>query len=210
MAPKTPSAGEATGAGSLLERLPLPAKIGITVVMLILVWVLYFVVFFAEVKSQLTAQDEMAGRLGTELTSANAAQAAYQVDVDERARKQSLSREQKKVLPDDAETPGFLSSIQAAATVSGVTLQAWEPLPEQPQDFFAKVPMKLTLAGKFHNVVRFFHGVGQLSRITNVENIQLHDPKVDGTDVTIQVECLATAFRAPRADDASKRKGRAK
>ena len=61
--------------------------------------------------------------------------------------------------------------------------------------------MKLTLSGKFHQVAKFFHGVGQLDRIINLEEVQIKEPKVVGTDVEVEVECLATAFRAVRAGE---------
>ena len=57
--------------------------------------------------------------------------------------------------------PTFLSTIQDVATVSGINLTSWSPIEELPEEFYAKVPMKLTLIGKFHQVLKFFYGVGQ-------------------------------------------------
>ena len=45
------------------------------------------------------------------------------------------------------------------------------------QKFFARVPMKLTLPGKFHQIAKFFYGVGQLDRIINIENIASASPR---------------------------------
>ncbi len=75
------------------------------------------------------------------------------------------------------------------------------------EEFYAKVPMKLTLIGKFHQVAKFFHGVGQLDRIINVEDIRIKNPKVTGDEVQVEVECLATAFRSTRPGElAAKRR----
>ena len=96
------------------------------------------------------------------------------------------------------------------ATIAGVNLTSWSPLDESVGEFYAKVPMKLTLAGKFHQVAKFFHGVGQLDRIINIENIQAKVAAVaakNADEVDIVVDCLATAFRAVRASDATKRRG---
>jgi type IV pilus assembly protein PilO len=84
------------------------------------------------------------------------------------------------------------------ATVSGVNLTSWSPTEQVAEQFYAKVPMKLTLKGKFHQVVKFFHGVGQLDRIINIENILIKEPKLSGDEVGVEVECLATAFRSVR------------
>jgi type IV pilus assembly protein PilO len=80
--------------------------------------------------------------------------------------------------------------------VSGVALNSWDPIDEVNQQFFAKVPMKLVLSGRFHQIAKFFFGVGQLDRIINLENIILREPKRDGDEMVITVEALATAFRA--------------
>jgi type IV pilus assembly protein PilO len=70
--------------------------------------------------------------------------------------------------------------------------------------------MKLTLRGRYHQVAKFFHGVGQLDRVINMENIALTEPKKEGEDIVVKVEALATAFRAkpdasPAATAADKR-----
>ena len=111
--------------------------------------------------------------------------------------------------------PAFLQALQNTATVSGVELTSWTPADEIPQDFYARVPMKLTLKGKFHQVAKFVYTVGQLDRIINIENINLKNPSsTEGDEVVIEVDCLATAFRAVKADEAAavaakRRKGQA-
>jgi type IV pilus assembly protein PilO len=56
--------------------------------------------------------------------------------------------------------------------------------------------MRIELSGRYHQVAKFFYGVGQLDRIINIENISLTDPKQVGEDIVLKVEGLATAFRA--------------
>ncbi len=142
-------------------------------------------------------------------------QEAYQKDLDEKVRRETLSQQQKKILPDDPEMPAFLQALQNTATISGVELTAWVPADEVPMEFYARVPMKLTLKGKFHQVAKFVYSVGQLDRIINIENINLKNPSsTEGDEVVIEVDCLATAFRAVKADEAAavaakRRKGQA-
>ncbi|MCC6553757.1 MAG: type 4a pilus biogenesis protein PilO [Polyangiaceae bacterium] len=193
-------------AGSTLDRLPPIAKVGVGALFVLLVGVLYFVGFYADVASEIDAAAQRQQLLQAELSKAQASKEAYQKDLDEKTRREQLSREQKKILPDDSETPAFLSAIQSVATISGVNLTSWSPTEEIPQEFFAKVPMKLTLNGKFHQVAKFFYGVGQLDRIINVENIQIKEKsqgaKTEAEEVKVDVECLATAFRAVRPGEA--------
>jgi type IV pilus assembly protein PilO len=202
--------GPAPG-GSTLDRLPPIAKFGVGALLVILVGALYFVVFFGDIDNEITNETNRSAGLTQQLKEENASKELYQKDLDEKARREQLAREQKKILPDESETPAFLSALQQVATISGVNLTSWTPEDEMPLEFFAKVPMKLTLKGKFHQIAKFFHGVGQLDRIINVENIQIKVPTktaADGDDVEVEVECLATAFRAGNPGDAAGQKRR--
>jgi type IV pilus assembly protein PilO len=189
--------------GSPLDRLPPVAKVGVGFLFVVLIGLLYFVVFYSDVDNDLTQAKRQEGMLRTQLTEAEKSREEYQKDADEKTRREQQARESKKILPDDPETPSFLSSLQDVATVSGINLTSWSPTEEVPMEFYAKVPMKLTLSGKFHQVAKFFHGVGQLDRIINVEDI--HIKKSKGEDV--DVECLATAFRASRPGETGRRRG---
>jgi type IV pilus assembly protein PilO len=191
--------------GSTLDRLPPIAKVGVGFLFTLLIGLLYFVVFYSDVDNDITDAQRAEVRLKAQLAEAEKSREEYQKDADEKVRREQQAREQKKVLPDDAETPAFLSALQDVATVSGINLTAWSPTEEVAQEFYAKVPMKLQLTGKFHQVAKFFHGVGQLDRIINMEEIRLKKNKPDSEEVAI--ECLATAFRATRIGEQPKRRG---
>lgn len=191
----------AAQSGLSIDRLSTLAKVAIAALFVGLLGVLYFIGFYADVSTDIENAKNRTSTLNSELQKAQASKDAYQKDLDEKTRREQLSREQKKILPDDSETPAFLSAIQGVATVSGVNLTSWSPTEEIPQEFFAKVPMKLTLSGKFHQVAKFFYGVGQLDRIINVEDIQIKKPKPKGDEIEVEVDCLATAFRATRAGE---------
>ena len=114
--------------------------------------------------------------------------------VGDEVMRQQRQRELNKILPADTEAAAFLSSLQQVSNVSGVNLRAWQPVDEQTQAFFAKVPMKLELSGRFHQIAKFVYEVGKLDRIINVENVYLRDPIVQGDDVILKATCLATTF----------------
>jgi len=67
--------------------------------------------------------------------------------------------------------------------------------------------MRLDLEGRYHQIAKFFYGVGQLDRIINMENITMSNPRVVDKDTVVKVSTLATAFRALAADESSKGKG---
>lgn len=180
---------------SSLSRLPLIARLGIGAGLLVLVGVAYFVVFYGDLASSFRAAENREKQLRGELADARKAEFAYQKDLAELNDRQQRARELQKILPTSTEYPSFLSSVQSVANVTGIGLTAWTPQEEIPEEFYARVPMKLELTGRFHQVAKFFFGVGQLDRIINMENISITDPERESDEVVVKVEVLATAFR---------------
>lgn len=188
---------------SALAKLPPIAKVGVGAVFAVLIGVAYFVVFYGDLASSITAEQKKEEKLRGELSDARKAEFAYQQDLTELSQRQQHQRELVKILPTETEYPAFLSAVQNVANVSGVGLTAWSPMPEAPDQFYSRVPMKLQLRGRYHQIAKFFHGVGQLDRVINMENISLTEPKKEGEDIVVKVDALATAFRAkPDAKDA--------
>ena len=181
---------------SALAKLPLIAKVGVGAGAMLLVGIAYFVIFYGDIESSIKAAQGQEAQLRTDLGDARKNEFAYQKDLAELTDRQQRQRELNKVLPVDTEYPAFLSAVQSVANVSGIGLTAWAPQPEVAEQFYSRVPMKVSLIGRYHQVAKFFYGVGQLDRIINMENISLTDPKIQGDDVVVKTEALATAFRA--------------
>jgi type IV pilus assembly protein PilO len=179
-----------------LGRLATSARFAIGAGLLVLVGVAYYVVFYSELDGKIRAAHSRETQLRNELSEARKAEFAYQKDLAELTQRQQRQRELNKVLPTSNEYPAFLSAVQNVANVSGVALTAWSPASEVPEKFYARIPMKIEVVGRYHQIAKFFYGVGQLDRIINMENISLTDPKLVGEDVVLKVEGLATAFRA--------------
>jgi type IV pilus assembly protein PilO len=194
---------------SVLQRMTRPMKIGAGVAAISLIAAAYFLIFHSEVVTELDAAKAKNEQLMKELGDARLAEQAYQKDLAELAERDQRQRELGKILPTTTEYPAFLSAVQSAANLSGVSLGAWTPKQEIPGQFYARVPMKVELSGRFHQIARFFYNVGQLDRVINMENISITDPKVVGDDIVLQTEALATAFHAmqgeaPKPDDGRK------
>jgi type IV pilus assembly protein PilO len=195
---------------SAIAKLPGVAKFGIAAGLLVLVAIAYFVVFYGDLASSIKAAQGKERQLREDLAEARKNEFAYQKDLAELTDRQQRARELEKILPKTTEYPSFLSSIQSVANVSGVALSAWTPQEEVPEQYYARVPMKLDLMGKFHQIAKFFYGVGQLDRIINMENISITDPQVkEGDEVVVKVSVLATAFRILDEAKGDKRAGAA-
>jgi type IV pilus assembly protein PilO len=177
-----------------LAKIPLPARVGLGAGAAVLCALTYWVIFYTAVSSKIDSTRKVGIQLGSDLAAQKQAQASYFADRDELALRQQRQRELNKVLPETTEQAAFLSAIQQVSNVSGIDLKAWQPLEERQEAFFAKVPMRLEMTGKFHQVAKFAYEIGKLDRIINVENIQLGSPRKEGEDVIMSARCLATTF----------------
>ncbi len=188
------------GSSLSLSKLSLPAKIGFGFFLVLIVAVGYYVVLHTDVSTRIDNEKRRTNDLETQVGTLRQAEASYIADREELAMRQQKQRELNKILPADTEAAAFLSAIQQVSNISGIDLKAWQPQEEVPSTFFAKVPMRLELTGKFHQIGKFMFEVGKQDRIINLENVELSDPKQEGEDIILKARCLATTFHLLRPD----------
>jgi type IV pilus assembly protein PilO len=66
---------------------------------------------------------------------------------------------------------------------------------QEAQEFYARVPLELTMLGSYHNVATFFDKLSKLDRIINILNFSMGDVKERGGETVVKTSCLATTFR---------------
>lgn len=186
----------ATPNQSALAKLPLPAKVGVGAALCAVVMFAYWFIFYSDVSSKIVGAEQQKDALKKQLTEQQQAQASYFADRADLALREQRAHELNKVLPADAQEDSFLSSVQQASNVAGIDLKGYAPVPEVPLAYYAKIPMKIDMSGKFHQIAKFAYELGKVDRVINVENIELSDPKVVGDEVVLTAKCLATAFHA--------------
>ena len=98
-------------------------------------------------------------------------------------------------LPDKKEIPELLSSISSLAREAGLAVAVFRPNPERIRDFYAEVPVSVTVEGTYHEIATFFDEVGRLSRIVNIDQIYLSSPKISPERIELKAECSVTTFR---------------
>lgn len=179
---------------NLLER-PASHKIGILAVTIILITALYY--SFLHVPQS----DALANLADSVEIARNEKMIKTQKSLNlMRLRKdlQQLDAELKMAfaqLPDKREIAELLSGISAKAQEMGLDVLLFRPRPEAYQDFYAEVPVDITVKGNFHNTVSFFDEVGRLSRLINIDNIGFKNPTINGEKVMLETTSVATAYR---------------
>ncbi len=189
-------------AQSALAKLPLVAKIGIGAALSVLVFFAYWFIFYSDIASKIEGAQRQKTTLHDELAQQQQAEATYFADRGELALREQRARELNKVLPPEPQEDAFLSSVQQASNAAGIDLKGYAPQDEVPLSFYAKIPMRLDLTGKFHQIAKFAYELGKVDRIINVEDIELTEPTIVGDEVILKGRCLATAFHAIKPKEA--------
>lgn len=118
-------------------------------------------------------------------------------------------------LPDKREIPELLASVSNLAREAGLEVNSFRPVAEQLKEFYAQVPVEISVEGTFHQVATFLDEVGRMSRIVNINAIALRDPHITPDKITVKSDCVATTFRyldeseraaAPEKGDTTKRR----
>jgi type IV pilus assembly protein PilO len=188
MAPPAPAAGLS------LAKASTPVKLALAGGFVALIAFAYWFMFYSDVSKRIAAAKRQTTELRAERDRQLLAQQSYLADKEDLATRQQRAPEFNKVLPAEAQEWAVLSAIQTASNTAGVDLKGWNTQEEQIQAFYAKMPMKVEVTGKFHQITKFAHEIGKMDRIINLENIELVDPKQEGDEVVLRGRCLATAF----------------
>jgi len=98
-------------------------------------------------------------------------------------------------LPNSREIPSLLTSITNAGKVAGLDFLVFKPKPEVKKDFYADVPVDISVSGSYLNVANFFAAVANLPRIVNITNVDFAEVKNVNNRIMTKVNCLATTFR---------------
>lgn len=98
-------------------------------------------------------------------------------------------------LPNSKEIPSLLTSITTTGKNAGLDFLVFRPKPEVVKDFYAEVPVDITISGSYFSVANFFAAVANLPRIVNITNVDFAEVRSVNNRMMTKVNCLATTFR---------------
>jgi type IV pilus assembly protein PilO len=194
----------ATGTSQLraaFTALSLGGKALLLLLFLVLIGAAYYLSIHMSLASDISSSVVENQRLQTTLQEARVRQEKYLALRSELAERESVDRQNFRILPEKAEIPAFLGDLNRLAELSGLTMLRVQPRSEELEEFYVKIPVSLAITGRFHQIGKFFYNVSRLERAVNMDNVKLQDPKTQGDEVTLSVDVLATTFRRRNADD---------
>jgi type IV pilus assembly protein PilO len=95
----------------------------------------------------------------------------------------------------------MLKNVSTLGKESSLEFTLFKPRPEEPRQFYARVPVELTILGSYHNTGIFFDRVSKLPRIINIVDFNMTRAKdVKGRpdakdEILIKTSCLLNTYR---------------
>lgn len=177
-------------------KLSTSKKILILVVILCVITGVYYTCVFSPQQQELNAMKKELSKLVEEVEKSKAISRdleKYKAQVEQMNKELAVALTQ---LPTEKEIPEILRNISSLGKESQLEFTLFRPKPEEPQPYYAKVPIELSIVGSYHNTGAFFDKVSKQPRIINVVDFNMTKLNVKGRDeATVRVSCLLNTYR---------------
>lgn len=105
-------------------------------------------------------------------------------------------------LPEKKEIDELLAQLNDIGLKAGLQIERIEPGAEQQSGFFARIPVKMSVSGNYHEIAVFLQEVANMRRIVNVNNIKFSGARAQNDKIVLASEFLATTFRFAETEKA--------
>jgi type IV pilus assembly protein PilO len=135
---------------------------------------------------------EEAAKLEKEVETARGLAKQYNRFKKEMAEAEDEFKLARAALPDKQEIPSLLTGITWSGHQVGLEFLLFEPKPEIARDFYAEIPVSITVTGEYHRVAMFFDHISNLNRIVNIRDLRML-PQQDSARLT--TTCTAVTYK---------------
>jgi type IV pilus assembly protein PilO len=182
-----------------IQKLPTQRKVLILVVFLCVIAGLYLYAFFIPRQDELKVAKGELDKLRKELIVSKDIARDLQKFKEQVERLNEELKNALTQLPNEKEIPEILKNISSLGKESNLEFTLFRPKPEEPQQFYAKVPIELVVLGSYHNTGVFFDKVSKLPRIINVVDFNMTRAKdIKGKnepEILVKTSCLINTYR---------------
>jgi type IV pilus assembly protein PilO len=198
-----------------MERLTKPQRVGIYIGTLVLILGLSIWFLFWPKKQTIDTLDVQLKAVQAELAKAKKNAEELNDWRTKMKKKEVQYKTVMKALPEKEEIPSLLAGVSQAGKDAGLEFMLFKPKPESNKEFYAEIPVDITVNGSYHNVAVFFDKVSNLPRIVNIRNISIVPGDKKAGIGQLKTVCQAVTYKFIEASAQNKagkgrRKGRRK
>lgn len=184
---------------------PAPVKIVIILLVCVLVGVAGYYFHFEE---QLNSLDKVEKQ---ELELRNTFQAKQRKAANLDAYRKQLEEMKEsfgamlRQLPNKTEVADLLVDVSQTGLASGLEFELFKPEAEIPREFYAELPIRIKVIGKYHEFGDFVSGLAALPRIVTIHDIVIQhrqqNRKGESTGGLLALEAVAKTYRYLEEED---------
>ncbi len=174
---------------------PTSQKVVLLVVLMALIGAGWYFLMFEEVSTNIAKEAKRTPALNKSLSEEQEIEknlVKYQEEIEQLKKVRDEMRDR---LPDSAEIADLLQKIHGQAKIVGLEIARFERGDTVLEQTYARIPVRMTLKGSFNQVSTFFYYLGKLTRIVNVENIELTAANRQDSGSDLVAICTATTFQ---------------
>ena len=174
---------------------PAPLKAAAAIVVFVVMLALGYFLSIGDLYSRLDALKRTEGELMTEYeTKAFKAQNLdqYRQQLEDM---QDLFGSLLSQLPKETEVPGLLEDISHTGIGSGLEFKEIKLGTEKEREFYAELPIDVTVLGDYHGFGSFVGGVAALPRIVTLEDFKIEPASKDDRSGLLKMAITAKTYR---------------
>ena len=99
-------------------------------------------------------------------------------------------------LPNRTEVADLLIDISQTGLSAGLEFKLFQPGGETPREFYAELPINISVVGDYHKFGRFISGIAALPRIVTTHNIQIQALGQGPAERPLSMTAVAKTYRA--------------
>ncbi len=170
-------------------------KILLAVLVFLLPVILFYFLIYSPNQDKIAKLEQRKTSLTTEVRKAKAAARNLKKYQQELAEAQARFEVAAIVLPKKKEIPELLRNISDLGKGAGLDFLSFKPGKEIAKDFYAEIPVDISIRGPYHNMGYFLDQVSKLDRIVTVDNIKMGSPKKEGGEMLLNSSCRLMTYR---------------
>ena len=182
----------------LLERInkaPTPIKAGVMAAVVVILTASNYFFLVSPEEDRIAQLEQTKGQLEVQLAekkeiAQNLTERRKELDSLDQQLQEALTE-----LPERKDIDELLAQLNDVGKKSGLEIAQVAPGTETNANFYAQIPIKMTVSGNYHEIALFMQEIANMRRIVNVNNIKLGQAAMKGEKVVLTSDFLATTFR---------------
>jgi len=172
--------------------------------------VIFYVLVFSPKSDEIALLNKNIDSMRIQLQTVKVKASKIKEQKAQMAEMEAKFKEAARVIPDNKEIPSLLTNISSQGTASGLDILSFVPGSESPKEFYAEIPVALSVEGTYHNLGYFLATISKLPRIVNVSDIAMGKPTMQEGEMILssKINLVTYKFIEPAPTPKKGKKGK--